>query len=555
MIVENALNIWLINPEQYIKENGCLPITSHAIYEPSSTSFHSEGFFSEQIFGMIGDTKRLVSFGYIDMHTYILQPLIYKNIIKLGSLYENIINGTEYAIFDNTINDFKKCPTPETTIDAGTGYSFFMKYLPKIEFKLTESRAREDRIKDIEKYKKEGNLFTKYLLVLPAGLRDIEEDQQRISQDDINKIYSSALSLGLALSSLENAQSAVFDTVRLNLQKKMVEIYEYIYNIVDGKKGFINGVWAQRKITWGTRNVITGASYQCMTPNDLQVIKPDETKIGVLQAAKGLQPAVVHWVRVAFFDFIFGQRGNNKILLTNKSTLNLEYTEVTDQELAKFNTNEAIGDLISKFKNPHFAKRPVSIRDKNNKEYYLFMVYDTGDEITLFRGMNDFKNVFNRQIKKEYIRPLTWLELFYLSTFSAIHNGIEKTMFNTRYPVIQNESCYPSKIHLVSTTPGRIIKLRSAISGNLRKIYNQYPVLDNPINNSCTIAALRAPGLDADYDGDMTSGNIMMSDTANIENLNYLNSIASVINSQKQLLIGAQTNGIDYFALAVSRPF
>ena len=444
--------------------------------------------FSESLFGAIGTTDRLVTFGYIDLNTKILQPHVYKNVIKLATLYEEIIDGKTYAIFDQTTRNFVKCPKPELHEEANTGYTFFMSHFQDIEFTRNESRIRSDRIDFIEKYR--SIAFCDKLLVLPAGLRDLEENQGMLSTDDINKLYQTLLSYTFSIP--KGATSTIYDGVRTAIQKKSLEIYNYIENILTGKKGFIRGAWGYRRVALGTRNVITAASYATLTPNDPQTMQPDETKIGLLQTMKSLQPIVVHQVRTKFFTPIFGQ-DSNTIALTNQKTFELEYREITSKELNKFDTSEAIESWISKFKNVDIRFNPITVLDKNNDPFYLCMVYDTGDEISLFRSLSEFQKSFNGPVDKNKIRPLTWVEMLYLATYAAAK---DKHVFITRYPVIQDESCYPSKIHLCTTLPARVIKLvRSFEDTDALMTYPEYPILGKPFLDSLALASARLAGL------------------------------------------------------------
>jgi hypothetical protein len=143
--------------------------------------------------------------------------------------------------------------------------------------------------------------------------------------------------------------------------------------------------------------------------------------------------------------------------------------------------------------------KPVTVRDVNNKPFYLLMVYDEGDEISLFRSFDEFQKVSGKAIDRSKVRPLTWAELFYMATYNA---SIGKHMFITRYPVIQDESCYPTRIHLVSTMPSRVVGLKNTVMDQVVHVYPEYPILGRPFLDSIQLATSRLQGLDADYDGD-----------------------------------------------------
>jgi len=543
---DSPFNVTLLDVNNYIKEYFVKQISDLSFYTPSSgNSFAPQGLFSEEIFNPIGTTDRMITFGYIELNTSVLQPIIYKNIIKLASLYEEILNSSTYAFFDEEKHDFVRCVEPDQHPNAGTGFTFFMMRFNDINFKRNDSRIRSDRIDIIEKFK--DILFCDKLLVLPAGLRDLSEDQGIVSTDDINKLYQTLLSYSFSIP--PHSKSTIYDGVRISIQKKIVEIYDYIDNILTGKKGFLQGVWGHRKIALGTRNVITATSYATMTPNDPQALQPDETKLGIFQTAKALQPIVVHQIRTNFFNPVFGD-GSNVVPLTDPHTYELSYRTLTNKEIARFNNPEAIEDWISRFQNADMRNLPVTVFDTNENPFYLLMVYDEGDKISLFRSIQEFTNTFSETIDKTKIRPLTWAELFYMAVYNA---SIGKHVFITRYPVIQDESCYPTKIHLASTQPARIVKLINTVTDQVIITYPEYPILEKPFLDSIQLGTSRLAGLDADYDGDTVSANAIMSEEANMEIHNFLGSLQSVVNAQKEILIGGRDQLIGYTLFALSK--
>lgn len=83
MAAKAPFNVSVIDPDEYVKRKGCLPVTSHSVYEPSTQLFHPDGLFSEVIFGQMGSNDRLIRRGYIDLHTTLINPHLYKQIMRL----------------------------------------------------------------------------------------------------------------------------------------------------------------------------------------------------------------------------------------------------------------------------------------------------------------------------------------------------------------------------------------------------------------------------------------------------------------------------------------
>lgn len=489
-------NIRIMDVDAYIKENNLGQVTSLATFEPSTTLLAPDGLFSEEIFGQVGSENRIKQFGYIELNTPVIAPVLYKHLLKLsGDLYDGILRGEVYAVFDPETKDFRRVfGDPEDTPDANTGFSFFLSHFHEINFERTGSDVRNNRIALIERYR-DVALYRR-CLVLPAGLRDIQVDGDRMIQDDINKLYAVLLSLSFAMP--ENAASTVFDSVRYKIQLKVTEIYNYIENIMTGKRGFLQGGgYGRRRIALGTRNVLTAATYAMEDPSDPQAIKPNETKVGIFQTAKGLQPLVIHYLKAAFFDPILGDNDSAKVALTNPKTLKLEYVYLSSQEKDKFATPDALEKWINRFRNKDIRFNPVNLTDVDGKEFHLCLIYDQGDTISLFRTIDDLKaHLDTDEIDLDKVRPLTWSELLYMATYNASHN---RHVMITRYPVIEEGSSYPSKIHLCSTLPARMVKMFDLITSQFTLEYPQYPILGKTFMDSLAVHASSLGGLGGDW--------------------------------------------------------
>jgi len=531
-------NVWIMDVDGFIARNHCKPVTSLALHDPASgTTMHPEGLFSEEIFGQIGSPERLVRHGYVDLNCMIIQPPIYKSLMSLAVLYEDILTGHALAYFNPETEDFEKTTETDTRPGVGTGYTYFMSYLPKIKFRRNDSDGRNNKIAMIEKYR--SVLMCDRLIVEPAGLRDLDGEVGALTQEDINKLYRDLLSYSFGLPI--GSTSDLYDAVRTNIQKKAVAIYDYIVDILDGKKGMVQGAWARRRVAMGTRNVITAATYSALSPDDPQFQKPTETKVGLFQSMKAFQPIVVHHLKISLFDTIFA--GGNQVPVIDPKTWQLEYREISSKELARFNTNPALENLITLFQNADVRDRPITVTDVTGKQFYLCMVYDTGDEISLFRTFSDFETMYKRPIDKSKVRPLTWVEIFYMVTFNATSGRHVQV---TRYPVLEEGSSYPTKIHLASTSPGRVVRMRDVISDTLTKQYPQYPILGKPYHESMALSVVRLKGMGADHDGDTSSANGVWADESNAECDAYINSVQALINTQKRFVAGANTDNIAF---------
>lgn len=537
----DPFNIRIMDVDKFITDNQVQQVTTSLIKEPSSQMFNADGLFSEEIFGRIGTVDRLLTLGYIELNTTIIAPAMFKAMEKLGGIYIDIMAGRLYARWNDDLKDFERIyGDPEDDESADTGFNFFLTHYPKIKFKLTNSLSRESKVSLLDKYR-DISLY-KRVLVMPAGLRDISNDDSgKLIQDDINKLYAGLLSYTDSIPA--GVTSATYDGIRYNIQAKVVEIYEYIYNMMTGKRGFLQGSYAARKIAMGTRNVISSAPMISRSPNDPQALKPDETMVGIFQTMKACQPLVFYGIKNLLINSVFGEVGSSyTITAINTKTFKLEYIEITDDERQRWTSADGINGMINRFQNLDVRDKPLTVYDKNKKPYYLMLVYDDDTEISLFRTVDDLK-ALGFPVDKSKIRPMTWVEFFYIATNIAVEG---KHAFITRYPVLGDGGCYPSKIHLMSTSPGRIVNLVDLNSpGETVRMFAEYPILGNSYLDTMVINPNRLTGLGGDYDGDTCSFNMVLTDDANRECAAYLASTKSLINVDKYLLTANTTDLIN----------
>lgn len=491
-------NFWTMNPDQFILKHGLKEVVSQMIFEPSSNNFHPEGLFSEEIFGQLGSASRISTLGYINLNTDILAPVIYKNVIDLKPVYASIMQGKTAAVWNEKTKQFDVCT--KDFEGADTGYSFFISHFNDLVFEKTSSPTRNNKILTINKAKASKTAIVNKLIVSPAGIRDVKEERGKIAVEEVNKLYKTVLAISQEVkNSLNNPFMAKFyDGIKYNLQLKIYEIYAYWSNFLDGKTGFAQRRYARRAIAYGTRNVVTSAEMTGTSPSDPTFLKHNETLLPIFQAAKAFQPLVIHAIREYFFNAIF-TFGSVNIPVIDPETKKLVYTEIKDSELTKALSTELAEELISMFQNTETRLNPVSIQDKNDKTYWLYLIYDTGDTIQIFRNMDEFIERYkrynpNKELIMDNIRPLTYLEMMYLATEHATRG---KYATVTRYPAIEIGSIYPSLVKIGSTVPSReIIYKFDPYEIKLP----HYPVLGNAYLDSTVFHPSQAAGLGADYD-------------------------------------------------------
>lgn len=143
------------------------------------------------------------------------------------------------------------------------------------------------------------------------------------------------------------------------------------------------------------------------------------------------------------------------------------------------------------------------------------------------------------------LRPLTWAELFYIATYYAVEN---RHATATRHPVLLIENIQMYKVHLLSTQPSRIIKFYNG-SVTESTTLPEYPRLDQIVKTSMSVGPWTLAKYDGDHDGDVLGLNILMSDEANKEVEQYMESPISMVDANGHLVYGLADGRLCRFAL------
>lgn len=533
--LEMPVNLTLMDMSESSMKN-LRPITVLDTYDGGSESFHQDGLFSTEIFGRIGSPERDNRFAKIDVKIPILHPFIYKKIIRLRSIYADIIAGRTYATFDPLTKDLQ----PTDMLSGETGYAFFLNTLPKIEFKATGSAKRDASIKTVTNALKSGRAFCRNIPVIPAGLRDayIEPDG-RTNEDEINGRYRSLLASANAIPDNANPTSSAFNTTRLTMQNAFNALFEYLWNLYEGKRGFAYKRYYSRGVFNGTRNVISAMDTSVRHLGDKNAPKMNSTVVGLFQTLKALLPVAQHLILNGYLKEAFNA-GDGRAYLTNPKTLKREVLVVPRKEFDRFNTPDGVEKIIDNFFDREFRVKPVMIAGS-----YLGLVYrgkKNGKEV--FRFFNDIDEL-PKDLKREDVHPITYTELLYVSGYRE-WNKYPMTL--TRYPVAGLGSTYPSYFY-VKTTTQAVARWELDENWEVKKFFDNNPIdfafeyPDFAVNTFVETAQPnpnRLAGLSGDFDGDTASqiGLYMKESVDKIDSFlgkanSYLNPKGSFLNSPR----------------------
>lgn len=478
-------NISLLDPSKK-RLAGLLEVKSMDIYDIDGT-FHQQGLYSVPIFGPVGDTSRQTRHAYIDMRTEVLHPKVFLELTRLKALYKGILAGKDYAIWDDKLKDFTK----NNIIDGYTGYSFFMEHFKDIVFPSNDSHSRELRIKLLNQERTKA--MYRYLIVIPAGIRDIEvDDGDRVVEDEINPLYRKVIRASNTISIyMDDINSPSLNTVRWNLQCTFNDIYAYIESILSGKKGFLLSKWAARNIHNGTRNVITAGDAAPRELGSSDAISVSDSVVGLHQYMKATNELSIYNVKTGPLAPIINSIPGN-IRAIDVNTLHSVTISPSIQVKDMWGGETGIEDLINSFGKLPARHKPIMIDG-----YYAALLYRDDKYFKVIYDIDELP----KDKDKSKVKPITLAEMFYISVYLQSR---KVAGYVTRYPITGTGSIYPSMIYLRTTVKGdNLIRL----DDNWSPITDELPAINmprygEPFFDSMSVHSSKAIGLGADYDGD-----------------------------------------------------
>lgn len=476
------------------------------IFDGVSKNFHSKGLFSVENFGRMGEAKRSRLFGYIDLNTSILHPLLFKVMCDLKSLYSDIMNGKEYAVFDPKLKDFVK----SDPVNGNTGYNFFLSHLKDLKVEERDSDKRTTYINVFKKYRDMDSLTMDRLVVLPAGHRDYTIDENgKPSEDEINKLYRSVLATSnIVLGINKSANPEYLDSMRMSIQVKVMEIYDYILDIFDGKSKFVQGKFATRKIYNTTRNVITSRIPRNSYHLSRRRVSTSDTTVGLYQFVIATFPIASKHVRDGFLSNVFNGPSAPAILV-NPKTLKKELVHGVEDDYDAWMTLDGFERTMQVYGNEEYRHTPVMIKDM-----YAGLVYEDREkkQFMIIQDIDDLPTTLD----KAKVHPLTMTELLYNSVYEL---SVKVPSSVTRYPISGLGSIYLGGTYLATTNVSyESVELDS--EGNpTERILPEWPIQSESFFNAVSPSPTHLGRLGADFDGDMVNFICYFTDEA-IEEIN-----------------------------------
>lgn len=478
------------------------PVTSTDAFEGMTQNLNDDGLYSLDIFGKLGSKERDKTEAYIDVKLPIFNPTYLKALIQIKSLYQGILRGAEYGVWDSETNDFIK----SNLLEGETGFSFFTRMFKDIVFASTNSYKRGQRVTLADRFR--NIALTDKVLVIPAGLRDIQfQDNGAPTEPEITDLYRGLMfRTRVILGTKNDAENPLYDTVRWGIQNAFNEIDQYLFGLLEGKGGVLQRRMSTRGVASGTRNVITARKVSRANLKDDNGVNANSVDMGLYQCLLNFQYVCVHAMINKYLMNIFTV-GSQQAKLINKKTLEYDYVEVDPATVEKWTTYTGLNKLFNGFADTSLRNKEVVV-----DWHYLALVYDDGVDVCVLHDINDLPAGKDRKL----VRPITYMELFYLSCHDVI---TEQVTQQTRYPIIGIGSIFPARVNLLTISGATRRTVRNPIDWDEKEVCYRYPQrVDVPdYFDAMSVDPSREAGLDSDHDGDQLNSNSVCAEDSKAE--------------------------------------
>lgn len=484
-------NLTLLDPRTIVP-GVFKPITSTDAFEGMTQNLNDDGLYSIEIFGKVGSKERDKTEAYIDVKLPIFNPTYLKALILVKALYQGILRGAEYAVFDEEKGDFIK----SNILEGQSGFSFFVSKLKEIVFSTTDSYKRGQRVKLLVDFR--DIAMTDKVIVIPAGLRDIQFGANGApTEPEITELYRALIfRTRVILGGKGDAENPLYDSVRWGVQTAFNDIDQYLFDLLQGKGGILQRRMSTRGVVGGTRNVITARKVSRKNLKTKMLVSPNSVDMGLFQGLLNYQYVCAHGVMTEYLTNVF-TIGNQSAKLVNKKTLEFEYVEVSPNIVDKWTTFTGINKLFNGFADASIRNKEIVIDHR-----YLMLVYDDGKDVCVLHDINDLPE----DKDKKFVKPITYMEFFYLSCYKAIGDQISQ---QTRYPIIGIGSIFPAAVNLITTEGAGQRTIREAYDWSERDVCYSYPSRREKQDffDAMSVDPSREAGLDSDHDGDQLNSN------------------------------------------------
>lgn len=223
----------LLDTMKFIKENGYLEVTSTLSFDKKLEPT-KDGLYSPDIFGS-NKQDQFTKFGFINLGTKVLHPLIYKNIGSISGIFKKVLTK---VIKVNIVSGML------VEDESGwTGIKDLYNNWDKISFKKYDEK--NSKVKSLIEFlinTKKEMIFEDKILVIPINFRPAMLKNGLMVEDEISGLYKTLMNMndkyGTSNLSTEFMQSLMQLTDKTSIiQERVNKLYEYFINFLEKKDG------------------------------------------------------------------------------------------------------------------------------------------------------------------------------------------------------------------------------------------------------------------------------------------------------------------------------
>jgi DNA-directed RNA polymerase beta' subunit len=246
-----------VNVDKFIADNKLQEVTSSNIFMGRTSTYHPNGLFSEEIFGIDGSPDRRKTLAYINLHCKVIHPAFYDILSKRIFRKINKLLAGDKTFSVDPEGDLVEDPNGD--ID---GFTKFAEILHTLNFRKTgdESSDRDKIIDMLKTNINNGTFLMDKMIVISPEFRPISlgeefpENPKDYKVDEMNNIYQSILRMA---NQVRGVSGTMYDILSYKLQVEIKNMYEMVKLKVAKKYGAIRNLMLGKRVDFSARSVIT----------------------------------------------------------------------------------------------------------------------------------------------------------------------------------------------------------------------------------------------------------------------------------------------------------
>ena len=421
------MKISITDMDRLISVNKLEEVDSPRLFS-SKMTFDNTGILSNEIFG-VSKSDRRSTFAYISLRRKFIHPHIYQKVLK--PMFKGIVflvaGQKHYSVKDGLIVEDQ---------DGWTGLEELYNHWDEIDWKKSKSSniTNKQLMTNISK----ADVFIDKWLVIPPAYRDVTISGTVDSSDHVNELNTLYTRLISSVALIQ--QGGLFARTQFNTQLKieenLVEIYDYLKNLISKKQGLIRKNLIGKSVDYGVRSVISAPTYNHDKFDD-NIVDLEHTAVPISQCCSLFYPFIESWIH----DFFTREIINDPNLITFcDGETKKEFTALIKDADVQF-SEKAIKKMINDYcLNPDnrfkFITIDVEVPIKNGTK--------TVTAYMMLKGKVISPNNAQAILK----RFMTVTDIMYLACVECCE---KRHVMVSRYPVGTDKGIYFSKINVQST--------------------------------------------------------------------------------------------------------